>query len=312
MVKLKEAERVEIITLIDNYTDCLIPQSHNVKRNPHYRNGKIAPPLIAEHGLSLLVKVFKNGNTHCILLDAGWSATGVLRNLKELEINIGEIEAVVLSHGHMDHYGSLKGILKLIGKPIPVIVHPDVFLKKRFLILPEDRKILFPILDEKKLQEAGARIIKSKGASFLAQNLILVTGEIERTTPFEKGIPNAFVEKEGIIERDFIQDDQAIIVHLRGKGLVVITGCAHSGIINTVRYAQKITGIAPVFAVIGGFHLSGKNFEPVISPTLQEMKRINPFVISPMHCTGFKATMEIAKNMPHQFVLSSVGSTLLL
>ncbi len=312
MVDLKAIERLEVVTLIDNYIDVLISSSQNVKRSPHYKDGKIAPPLIAEHGLSLLVRVFENGKPHSFLLDAGWSATGVLHNLKELEINTNEIEAVILSHGHMDHHGALKGILKLIDKPIPVIVHPDVFLKKRFLLLPEDRKILFPILDEKKLKEAGARIIKSKEASFLAQNLILVTGEIERTTPFEKGIPNAFVDKEGIIERDFIQDDQAIIIHLRGKGLVVITGCAHSGIINTVRYAQKVTGIDPVYAVIGGFHLSGTKFEPVISPTLQEMKRINPFVISPMHCTGFKATMQIAKNMPHQFVLSSVGSTLLL
>ena len=105
---------------------------------------------------------------------------------------------------------------------------------------------------------------------------------------------------------------RALIVHLKDKGLVIITGCAHSGIINTVRYAQKVTGIDPVYAVIGGFHLSGTKFEPVIPPTLEEIKRINPSVISPMHCTGFKATMEIAKEMPHQFVLSSVGSTLLL
>ncbi|WAC08312.1 MAG: MBL fold metallo-hydrolase [Thermodesulfobacteriota bacterium] len=312
MVTLRESEKIEVVTVIDNYTDCLIPSSQKVRRCPHYKNGKVAPPLLAEHGLSLLVRVFKNGNTHTLLLDAGWSATGVFHNLKELGINIDEIEAVVLSHGHMDHYGSLRGILKLISEPIPVIVHPDVFLQNRFLILPDGEKITFPTLNESTFQKNVVKIIKNTEPYLLAEELVLVTGEIERTTNFEKGILNAYVDRRGKIERDLIMDDQGLIVHLKDKGLVIITGCAHSGIINTVRYAQKVTGIDPVYAVIGGFHLSGTKFEAVIHPTLEEIKRVNPFVISPMHCTGFKATMEIAKNMPRQFVLSSVGSTLLL
>ena len=312
MVTLRECEKIEVVTLIDNYTDCLIPSSQNVRRCPHYKNGKVAPPLLAEHGLSLLVKVFKNGNTHSLLLDAGWSATGVLHNLKELEINIDEIETVVLSHGHMDHWGSLRGILKMISDPIPVIVHPDVFLQNRFLILPDEEKITFPTLNESTFQKNGVQIIKNTEPYLLAEKLALVTGEIERTVTFEKGLPNAYLQKEGKVEPDHILDDQALVVCLKGRGLVVITGCAHSGIINTVRYAQKVTGIDQVYAVIGGFHLSGTKFEPVIPPTLEEIKRVNPSVISPMHCTGFKATMEIAKEMPRQFVLSSVGSTLLL
>lgn len=312
MVDLKAIERLEVVTLIDNYIDVLISSSQKVKRSPHYKNGKIAPPLLAEHGLSLLVKVFKNGNTHSLLLDAGWSETGALNNLKKLELDIDEIEAVVLSHGHMDHHGALKGFLNLKSTPTPVIVHPDVFLKNRFLVLSHGERIHFPALEEKVLKKTRAQIIKNKSPYLLASGLVLVTGEIERTTDFEKGLPNAYLEKEGKTEPDRISDDQALLLHLKDKGLVIITGCAHSGIINTVRYAQKVTGIDSVYALIGGFHLSGTKFEPVIPPTLEEIKRINPFVISPMHCTGFKATMEIAKNMPHQFVLSSVGSTLLL
>ena len=313
MVKLKEAERVEIITLIDNYIDCLIPSSHNVKRSPHYQQWKgSSSPFSGTRIIVVSQRYLKTGNTHSLLLDAGWSATGVLHNLKELEINTNEIEAVILSHGHMDHYGSLKGILKLISEPIPVIVHPDVFLQNRFLILPDGEKITFPTLKESTFQNNGVQIIKNTEPYLLAAALVLVTGEIKRITKFEKGIPNAYLEREAKIERDLIMDDQGLIVHLKDKGLVIITGCAHSGIINTVRYAQKVTGIDQVYAVIGGFHLSGTKFEAVIPPTLEEIKRISPSVISPMHCTGFKATMEIAKNMPHQFVLSSVGSTLLL
>jgi len=312
MVGLREAEKIEIITLMDNYTDCLIPSSQNVKRNQHYKNGKVAPPLVAEHGLSLLIRVFENGESRSLLLDAGWSATGVMHNLNELEITVDEIETVVLSHGHMDHSGSLKNILKLKSEPIPIIAHPDVFLKNRFLVLPDGKKVLFPVLDEGALREEGGDIIKNSQPYPLASNLVLATGEIERTTDFEKGLPNAYVERSGKVEPDRLLDDQGLLVHLKGKGLVIITGCAHSGIINTIRHARKITGIESVYGVIGGFHLSGQAFEPIIPRTLEELRAVDPAIISPMHCTGWKATTSMADAFPHQFVLSSVGTTLAL
>ncbi|MBW1679175.1 MAG: MBL fold metallo-hydrolase [Deltaproteobacteria bacterium] len=312
MVGLREAEKIEIITLMDNYTDCIIPSSQKVKRNLHYKNGKVVPPLMAEHGLSLLIKVFENGRSHSLLLDAGWSETGVLHNLRRLGIEANKIEAAVLSHGHMDHYGALKSILNLKSESIPVIVHPDVFLRNRFIVLPDGEKIRFPVLEENTFQKTGAQIIKNKSPYLLLSDLALVTGEIERATDFEKGMPNAYLERAGKIEPDRILDDQAIVVHLKGKGLVIITGCAHSGIINTIHYAQKLTGVMPVYAIIGGFHLSGPAFEPIIDKTLEKLKALKPAIISPMHCTGWKATVEIAKQMPHQFVLSSVGTTLTL
>ncbi len=260
----------------------------------------------------MLVRVFENGKPHSFLLDAGWSEIGVLRNLKELQIDVNEIETIILSHGHMDHFGCLKNILKVKSFPTPVIVHPDVFLKKRFLMLANGETIKFPAVKENSLQKSGAQIIQNRVPYLLTSDLVLVTGEIERITSFEKGIINAYVVREERIERDLIMDDQALIVYLKGKGLVIITGCAHSGIINTVRYAQKITGINSVHAVIGGFHLSGPAFEPCIGSTLAELKQINPSLVCPMHCTGRTATTAIAREMPDKFVLSSVGSTLLL
>jgi len=312
MVELRQAEKVEIVTLMDNYTDCLIPSTNQVKRNPHHRNGKVAPPLVAEHGLSLLIRVFENGKSRSLLLDAGWSATGVIHNLNQLEITVDEIETVVLSHGHMDHFGCLKNILQLKAEPIPIIAHPDVFLKNRFLVLPDGKKILFPALEEGALNEEGATVIKNIQPYALLSNLVFATGEIARTTDFEKGFPNAYVERSGKVEPDRLLDDQGLLIHLKGKGLVVITGCAHSGIINTLRYAKKITGVDSVYAVIGGFHLSGQTFEPIIPRTLEELKALNPALVAPMHCTGWKATTKIADALPHQFVLSSVGTTLAL
>lgn len=312
MVELRQAEKVEIVTLMDNYTDCLIPSSNTVKRNPPHKNGKVAPPLVAEHGLSLLIRVFEHGEFRTILLDAGWSATGVAYNISQLEIPVDRIETVVLSHGHMDHWGSLRNILRLMSEPIPVLAHPDVFLTNRFLVLPDGKKVLFPDLDEEALGEEGINVIKNSQPHSLASNLIVATGEIERTAGFEKGLPNAYVDRSGTVEPDRLLDDQGLIVLLKDKGLVIITGCAHSGIINTVRYAKKITGVESVYAVIGGFHLSGQAFEPVIPRTIDELEAINPAIISPMHCTGWKATTKMAEVFPRQFVLSSVGATLAL
>jgi len=312
MVRITETEKIEVVTLIDNYTDVLLSSFEKIKRSPHYRNGEIVPPLVAEHGLSLLIKVFANGKAHSILFDAGWSKTGIIHNLNQMEINLREIEGVVLSHGHMDHWGGLAGILGLISLPIPVVVHPDVFLSQRFLVLDNGEKIRFPILKEEIFATTCARIIKNSVPYLIADGLILISGEIERKVAFEKGISNAYVEREGKIEPDLMLDDQGLIIYLNNKGLVIITGCAHSGIINTIKYAQKLTGIDSVYAVIGGFHLGGPKFEPVISPTLTELTQIKPEVICPMHCTGFKAIMEIAKSMPNQLLINSVGSTLVL
>jgi 7,8-dihydropterin-6-yl-methyl-4-(beta-D-ribofuranosyl)aminobenzene 5'-phosphate synthase len=312
MIELKEADNIEIVTLMDNYTDALIPSSPRVKRSPPYKNGKIASPLIAEHGLSLLVRILANGKAHSILLDAGCSKSGVLHNLKELTIDINEIEAIILSHGHMDHYGALKSILRLKTGNTPVIVHPDVFLKNRFLVLSNGKKIQFPVLEKGSLKKTRAHIIINAAPYLLASGLALVTGEVERTTDFEKGMLSAFVKRGGKTEKDQILDDQAVVLNLKGKGLVIITGCAHSGIINTVRYAQKVTGIDQVYAVIGGFHLSGMAFEPNIAQTIKELKVFKPALISPMHCTGWKAMIAIARERPWHFVLSTVGTTLTL
>jgi 7,8-dihydropterin-6-yl-methyl-4-(beta-D-ribofuranosyl)aminobenzene 5'-phosphate synthase len=159
------------------------------------------------------------------------------------------------------------------------------------------------------LARSGAEIIESDKPLFLGQETILVTGEVERTTPFEKGLPNATLDRDGKEEKDPIRDDQALVIHLSGKGLVVVSGCAHAGIVNTVVYARKLTGIEEVHAVIGGFHLSGPFFEPILEKTVECFREMAPEMIVPMHCTGWKAIQRFAEAFPDSFVLNSVGST---
>jgi 7,8-dihydropterin-6-yl-methyl-4-(beta-D-ribofuranosyl)aminobenzene 5'-phosphate synthase len=120
------------------------------------------------------------------------------------------------------------------------------------------------------------------------------------------------VEKKGKLEKDPILDDQALFVRLKGRGLVVIGGCSHAGIVNTVLYGKKMTGAQAVHAILGGFHLSGPLFEPIIGDTIDALKAMEPKVVVPMHCTGWNAIQRFHEAFPSAFVLNSVGSTFTL
>jgi len=245
---------------------------------------KKALGLEAKHGLSILVERTKPRST--ILMDTGQSPSILLRNIEILGISLEKIDAIFLSHGHYDHTGSLLEILKKINRDIPIIVHPDA-LNPKFKIAPKLRYIGSPF----KLCE-----LESSRGLLLARNPITIaerivtSGEIERITPYEK--PQSFwtVENEKFIE-DVMRDDQALVLNLEDKGLVVVSGCAHAGIINTIKQAQRLMGMKKVHAVIGGFHLSDSK-EETIKATINDLNEINPAFIYPCHCTGSKAVRQ--------------------
>ena len=313
-VSLKAVDRVEITTLIDNYVDVLLPSTDVVTRPPLSIEGKVkGDTFLAEHGLSLLVTVYQGEDKHTILLDTGYTKVGVLHNMEQLGLNIQDIDAIVLSHGHMDHTGSLYGILDKIPETIPLVLHPGAFLYPRYTRQPDGSKNLWPrTLDRDDLEQKNVELVECDSPMLIADDMILVTGTVERTTPFEKGMPNALMEKDGEIVHDPIIDDQAIVLKLKDKGLVVISGCAHAGIVNTVLFSQKATGENNIHAVLGGFHLSGPFFEKIHDDTIEELKKIAPDVIMPMHCTGWKAIQRFSEAFPASFVLNSVGSKIIL
>ncbi|MBW2095620.1 MAG: MBL fold metallo-hydrolase [Deltaproteobacteria bacterium] len=309
-VSLQEVDRVEVLTLMDNYVDVLLTNTDVVYRPPLAKDGRIpADTLVAEHGLSLLITLYRDKETHTILFDTGYSSVGVLHNMGLLEIDPADIEALVISHGHMDHTGTLYPLLNKIPSTVPLVVHPDAFLSPRYFALDDGRKLLFPeTLKKAELEKRNVQVLESRAPTLIAGDTALVTGEVERTTTFEKGLPNALLERNGVIEKDPILDDQAIAVNLKGKGLVIISGCAHAGIMNTILYAMKRTGISSIQAVLGGFHLSGAFFEPIIEDTIKELKKLAPEVLVPMHCTGWKAINRFSQEFPNAFILNSVGS----
>jgi 7,8-dihydropterin-6-yl-methyl-4-(beta-D-ribofuranosyl)aminobenzene 5'-phosphate synthase len=313
-VSLKTVDRIEITTLIDNYVDLLLPSTDIIKRPPLAKEGKVAADtFLAEHGLSLLVTVCKGEEKHTVLLDTGYTKVGVLHNMERLGVNVEDIEAIIISHGHMDHTSGLNKILSKISWTIPLVIHPGAFQYPRYTRQPDGATNLWPrTLVKDELVEQNVNLMESESPVLLVDDMLLVTGTVERTTSFEKGMPNALVEVDGEIVPDPIIDDQAIVLKLKDKGLVVISGCAHAGIINTVLFSQKVTGESNVHAVLGGFHLSGPFFEKIHDSTIAELKSFAPDVIMPMHCTGWKAIQRFQKEFPESFVLNSVGSKMVL
>jgi len=305
-VDLRELERAEVTVLVDNYTDLLLLQSTNVVKRT------LSPPpqaFLAEHGFSCLIKTSDGSEEHVILMDVGISGTCLLHNAQLLKIDLSKVEALILSHGHFDHCWGLREILSKIPRGIPLVFHPDAFLPRRFNLPALKIQVSMPSLDENMLRKAGMEIRKIREDSTLASGGVLVLGEIERITEFEKGMPGMEAEINGAWVADRFPDDRGVAVKVKNKGLVVIGGCSHAGIVNTVKHAQKVTGTPKVHAVLGGFHLTGPMMEPVIGPTMGEMKKINPDYIIPTHCTGWRAINQFAKEMPEQFILNTVGTT---
>ena len=304
-VNVRELERVEVTVLVDNYTDLLLLQSTPVVKRPAF-----LPPnaLLAEHGFSCLIKTV-DVEEHLFLMDVGISGTCLLHNAQLLKIDLSKVEAMILSHGHFDHCWALREILPKVPKGIPLVLHPDAFLPRRLNLPALKIQVPAPPPDENMLREAGVEVRKIREDSILASGRLLVLGEIDRITEFEKGMPGAEAEIKGQWVKDPFSDDRGVVVKVKNKGLVVIGGCSHAGIINTVKHAQKVTGAPKVHAVLGGFHLTGPMLEPIIGPTIEGMKKFGPDYIVPTHCTGWRAINQFAKEMPEQFILNTVGTT---
>jgi len=310
---LKEVDKVEILTILDNTIDLLLPDTDKAKRLPRSPDAFSRESLIAEHGFAALVTVSSGNTSESLLFDAGLSKKGLIHNMDVLEVKPKELHTVVLSHGHADHTRGLMGMVERLGeRKMPLLLHPDAFLERK-VIFPDGHEINLPPPDRRVLSQDGIEFIEERGPSYLLGGLVLVTGQVHRTTDFETGFPIHYALRNDEWQKDpYIHDDQAVVVHVKDKGLVVLTGCGHAGAINTIRQAQELTGVQKVHAVVGGFHLSGPLFEPIIAPTVAALKELNPEMIVPAHCTGWKAVHAIARELPQAFVQNSVGTRFVL
>lgn len=311
-ISVNEADKVEILTLQDNYIDLVSGDSTEIlKRALPVKGSEIKNSVLAEHGFSALVTIFTGARAHRILFDFGFSEHGAAFNVDALDVDLKEVETLVLSHGHIDHFGGMRQLVEKVGrKDIKLVVHPAAFRHPRYIKFTEEIRINFPPFTREAVKDMGVSLLEKSGPHLLADGFILFLGEIPRTSDFERGMPNAFYEDQGEAKHDSIEDDTAIVANVKGQGLVILSGCAHSGIINTVRYAQEVTGIEKVFVVMGGFHLTGPDYASIINTTTDALKDISPRYIVPTHCTGRNAVMHIEQEMNREFLLNMAGTKL--
>lgn len=306
----KEVDKVEITCLVDNNVDVLLP-STEVARRPSIIKDWYDKPLIAEHGFCAALTLHGGAGKHRLLIDSGLDPMAASHNMDVLGLDMSSCECLISSHGHIDHAGGLLSIRSKLDqkRKIPLVLHEEAF-RNRLVKFQDGRTIALPAPDRSLLTRAQYEIVERHSRSSWVDDRVLVTGEIPRTNDFEKGFPNHYSEIDGELEADpLIKDDQAVILNVKNRGLVVITGCGHAGIINTLDYAKELTGEDRILAVLGGMHLSGKLFEPIISRTIDEIQRLSPRFVIPCHCSGFKATSEIARKMPDSFIQNSVGTS---
>jgi 7,8-dihydropterin-6-yl-methyl-4-(beta-D-ribofuranosyl)aminobenzene 5'-phosphate synthase len=319
-VALEPVDEVVITTLVDNVYDALLTGDDRTTRAPfrvgmaraaQFENGSTTVGLMAEHGFSALVSVRRGSTTTTLLFDTGLSPDAMMTNASRLGVDFSQIQAVVLSHGHFDHAGGLAGLAGRRGtRSLPMVIHPLIWTRRR-LAVPGREPEELPTLSQQALAGEGFELIERRQPSLLADGCVLITGEVDRTTDFEHGMPPSHQAWTGSQWRPdpLILDDQALVVNLRGRGLVILTGCGHAGAINIVRHAQRLTSVPALHALLGGLHLSGPAFEPIIGPTISALTGLAPALVVPGHCTGWRAQQGLAAALPDAWVAGSSGSS---
>jgi 7,8-dihydropterin-6-yl-methyl-4-(beta-D-ribofuranosyl)aminobenzene 5'-phosphate synthase len=318
------AEAVNITVLVDNRADLIVKSNESVR----YFTEKA---LLAEHGFSALIHF--PGNDSKILWDAGVTRIALMENLRRMGIEPQGISKIALSHGHHDHYAALSDFLSvrvsqvearewgknvnhgdveawLDSRRLPIIAHPAAFRERWWV--KENGTMVGPVSSPPRLEwEAlGAQIITSKTPYPLGPGC-WTTGYVPRHSFEKSGRPTTLLyrERDQFLPDD-LEEDQAIVIHVRGKGLVVLSGCAHAGIINTVRHAQEISGVDRVHAILGGFHLAGAS-EEELRQTIAAINLLTPEILVPCHCTGFQAICTLSQQFPTAFYPGVVGATYL-
>ena len=252
----------------------------------------------AAHGLSFLITLRQGSTAKTLLFDAGPEDRTLEQNISRLGIDLGAVEAIVLSHGHCDHGGggAMLRALQLIrdrngGRKVPYYCHPGMFHRRAFklpnssIVPREDVPSIDPLTDH------GALIVNTTKPQFLLDGLAYVSGEIPRLTSFERGLPGQYrrtVDGAGWELDELVMDERFLAVNVAGKGIVVFTACSHAGIVNVLKHAKNCFGNVRLYAVVGGLHLAGMN-EQIIPETVEAMRAFDLPIVAVGHCTGWRA-----------------------
>jgi 7,8-dihydropterin-6-yl-methyl-4-(beta-D-ribofuranosyl)aminobenzene 5'-phosphate synthase len=256
---------------------------------------------IGEHGFACLVET----TSGTLLFDTGTGA-GILHNAQVLGRNLALVRTIVLSHGHCDHTGGLLDVLSRTG-PVDVIAHPGIFAERYWAGEHERRAIGIPFVRER-LESLGARFQLRRQYGEVVPG-VYFSGEIPRVTPFETGDPHLIAAgSDGVLVPDTFPDDAALVIET-GRGLVLLVGCAHAGLVNTLQTVREQTGCTRLYAVLGGTHLAPVSDEQ-FSGTVRALRAFGVERIGVSHCTGLPRAAQLLAEFGGRFFFATVGSTL--
>jgi 7,8-dihydropterin-6-yl-methyl-4-(beta-D-ribofuranosyl)aminobenzene 5'-phosphate synthase len=268
-------------------------------------NTAARPGIRAEWGLSILVQT----EEAVVLLDTGGTENTAAHNARRMGIDLRIVDKIVLSHAHGDHTGGLVEVLNSIRRPVDIIAHPCIWDRKfgKLPNIPERYAGIPHNLDT--LESLGA-VFHLTTEPFKISDNIMTTGEVEMQTDYENVDANLYVKKNGEKKADTMPDDLALTINT-GEGLIVITGCAHRGIINTLRHAQRITGVDYIHTVIGGTHLVRSSRER-LDLTIEDLKTFGIQRIGVSHCTGAFSAARLAMEFGDIFFFNNAGTELVI
>ncbi|MFC5381195.1 MBL fold metallo-hydrolase [Aquipuribacter nitratireducens] len=311
---MQTCDRLVVTVLVDNYIDMLMQNSATVTRQgmvEHFLPRRGTP--LAENGISFLLEATTAGRTTRILFDAGMSGVPILHNADVLGVDLTQVDQVVLSHGHPDHFGGIYAALGAIGRRVPIVVHPSAFLP-RSIRRPDVMIQYFNRgLTERQLVDAGAAVMAVREPLDLAPG-ITTSGEIPITVDFEHEVPVGRVSvRDGRVGPDPIEDYMTLVVDVTGVGLVVLDPCGHSGVLSSLDHAARLTGNDRLHGILGGFHLAHAGItREKIDKTVEGLVDRGLRLVSPMHCSGFTAQRVVADRLPDAFTLMTAGARLVV
>jgi 7,8-dihydropterin-6-yl-methyl-4-(beta-D-ribofuranosyl)aminobenzene 5'-phosphate synthase len=326
-----EVDRLAIRVVLDSSHDIFVEKPVNdlvrVERVSSLTTGRARVPLNSQWGLSLHLESTAAGVTRRQMLDFGTSAEVLAHNIEFLKIDVGQLDGLIVSHGHGDHFGGLVGFLEryrpVLRPDIALVVGGEDNFCWQYQRAPDGQFRSSEVLDRGDLARLGVKWSMVEAPRLIGDHAFS-TGKIERAS-FEKVLPNTFVdygvhdgagcdaghftEAEGLgkIVPNQHWHEHATCYNVKGRGLVVVSSCGHAGIINSVRQAQKVSGVSKVHAIVGGFHLGPAPAE-YVSQVVAGIKALEPDMLIPMHCSGVNFVAAAHDLMPHELVVSTTGS----